>query len=188
MSAFAEKEMLRRRYEQQDTGAAPPPMSPPTAGGAPPTLLRAHQWSTASPYPSPPPSNGFHQPAGGIPNYASIPPPPPLAPKPPREYIEETRAEDVRTAAKISAIDSSPTSRLADGDSDEEEPFDAERCDQEDSTFGPGTLSLITGNGNGIGSKPSSPGPGLPSRSSTMSTGTPGIPNRPPLPPKVLIE
>ncbi|KAI0636594.1 hypothetical protein C8Q77DRAFT_512611 [Trametes polyzona] len=167
LSAYEEKEMLRRRYEAQDAAApmspappAPPPArasqvvngtrsrpppTPPTSPHAqgsgrpltaaeekarlkamyeaedrstqrPPPPLQVFQTAaTAVPYPSPPPSNGYHTrdnttrtpppaPAPAtVPN--TPPPPPPLAPKPPREYIEETRAEDLRTAAKLEAID-----------------------------------------------------------------------------------
>ena len=66
------------------------------------------QAQVQSPYPSPPPSNGYHAPlavgAGEV-AFAAVPPPPPLAPKPPREYIEETQHEDVRTYAQLEALD-----------------------------------------------------------------------------------
>ena len=38
-------------------------------------------------------------------NYADVPPPPPLMPRPPKEYIEETRMEDHHLSAQIQAID-----------------------------------------------------------------------------------
>ena len=38
-------------------------------------------------------------------SYNDIPPPPPLMPKPPREYMEETLQEDVNLAAQIKAVD-----------------------------------------------------------------------------------
>ncbi|KAI0763704.1 hypothetical protein BC629DRAFT_1725846 [Irpex lacteus] len=38
-------------------------------------------------------------------DYSRIPPPPPLAPKPPKEYIHETQEEDQKIAAQIQAID-----------------------------------------------------------------------------------
>ncbi|KAI0647439.1 hypothetical protein C8Q79DRAFT_627503 [Trametes meyenii] len=166
LSAYEEKEMLRRRYEAQDGGSRPavpptppartsqlmngararppptPPMSPNTPASARPMTAaeekarlramyeaedRGQRLPTPVqvlplgaqgqvPYPSPPPSNGYHSaeaierpPTTPSPAPTAIPktppPPPPLAPKPPREYIEETRAEDLRTAAKLQAID-----------------------------------------------------------------------------------
>ena len=244
MSAYAEKEMLRRRYEEQDALSSPaarptptppprsstlmngrgrPPPTPPISPQATPGTPLSSRPLTAveekarlramyeaedrgpqapayvpgpgqmqSPYPSPPPSNGFHAPnvVGG---YASVPPPPPLAPKPPREYIEETRAEDARTTAKLSAIDAAgPDLALAEerdeieGEDEEMGGADVEEMDVQNSTFGPGALAALSA---GPGSKPGTPGPG-PSRSSTLSPpGTPlAVPPPPPLPPKVLIE
>ncbi|KAL7283693.1 hypothetical protein ACG7TL_003129 [Trametes sanguinea] len=108
LTAAEEKARLRAMYEAEDrTGRSPPPVHVPPMAGVP------------MPYPSPPPSNGYHSAemseyerrgSAASPAPTEVPrtppPPPPLAPKPPREYIEETRAEDLRTAAKLQAIDS----------------------------------------------------------------------------------
>lgn len=45
------------------------------------------------------------QPSTNTIDYSSIPPPPPLMPRPPKEYIQETQEEDQTVAAKIEAMD-----------------------------------------------------------------------------------
>ncbi|KAI0333628.1 hypothetical protein GY45DRAFT_1244637, partial [Cubamyces sp. BRFM 1775] len=265
LSAFEEKEMLRRRYEMQDSAprnSAVPPTPPPRAsqflnsprGRPPPTppspnapgsgrpLTAAEEkarlkamyesedrqvqrsppppvqvpgpptYGVHVPYPSPPPSNGFHSAEVSERSLASTavpmtpPPPPPLAPKPPREYIEETRAEDLRTSAKLQAIDNADPSNLIaslkaadpdlasiattdlrdddDGDLDGDADADV-GGDPGEHTFGPGALSAVL--------NASAP----PSRSNTGDSGSPGasgsnsfplsVPPPPPLPPKVLV-
>ncbi|KAH9901429.1 hypothetical protein C8Q73DRAFT_786799 [Cubamyces lactineus] len=265
LSAFEEKEMLRRRYEMQDSAqrnSAVPPTPPPRAsqlmngprGRPPPTppspnapgsarpLTAAEEkarlkamyeaedrqmqrsppppvqvpgpptYGVHVPYPSPPPSNGFHSTEVSERSLASTavpttpPPPPPLAPKPPREYIEETRAEDLRTSAKLQAIDNADPSNLIaslkavdpdlasiattdlrdddDGDLDGDADPDV-AGEPGEHTFGPGALSAAM--------NASAP----PSRSNTGDSGSPGasgsngiplsVPPPPPLPPKVLV-
>ncbi|KAI0822774.1 hypothetical protein BC628DRAFT_1387606 [Trametes gibbosa] len=110
LTAAEEKARLKALYEVDDTARRTPP-----AVYVPPPHVLAMMGSQQVPYPSPPPSNGYHSMERidrGVPrtpppfaNARTPPPPPPLAPKPPREYIEETRAEDLRTAAKLQAID-----------------------------------------------------------------------------------
>ncbi|TBU50313.1 hypothetical protein BD309DRAFT_501585 [Dichomitus squalens] len=262
LSAYAEKEMLRRKYEQQDAAAQGTPLPTPTPpprtsqmingsggrGRPPPTppispnvmpgtpssarpLTAAEEKArlkamyeaedrtagarppipTQSPYPSPPPSNGYHDPTA-VPRttpspqlpISAIPPPPPLAPKPPKEYIEETQQVDIRTTAKLQAIDAGELDpELASLAPSDHEAADVEETDARDNTFGPGTLSAAA--------NPSSPGPtstgfapglsrqssfapsvgGGPSRQTSLvaAPGTPRtVPPPPPLPPKVLIE
>ncbi|KAI0373045.1 hypothetical protein BV20DRAFT_849485 [Pilatotrama ljubarskyi] len=239
LSAYEEKEMLRRRYEAQDAaprnsvppptppprasqmmngprGRPPPtpPMSPNTPGGARPltaaeekarlkALYEAEERTQRSPppvqvppagavqvpYPSPPPSNGYHSaeaterlhktpsPAPTA-VWTTPPPPPPLAPKPPREYIEETRAEDLRTAAKLEAIDradpanvlaslkaadpdlaSLDSEELREDDVDLDSGADIGSGEPGEHTFGPGALSAVVN--------------AAPSRSSTADSGAP---------------
>ena len=189
LTAAEEKARLRAMYEAEERRAPPPPLAP-----TPP--MAAVLANGYSPYPSPPPSNGFHAP-GGTP-----PPPPPLAPRPPKEYIEETRVEDARTTAKLSALDaggaradpdlaSVVTGDTVDGeeDLDADSALDVEAADAQDSTFGPGALSSM--NLGSVGAGSSSPGPSRsntlgPSRSNTGASLV--VPPPPPLPPKVTIE
>ena len=49
--------------------------------------------------------NGHLSRQSSIVDYASIPPPPPLMPRPPKEYIQETQEEDQAFSAKIEAMD-----------------------------------------------------------------------------------
>ena len=247
LSAYEEKEMLRRRYEQQDSaprtspGPTPtppprasqvpngvrgrPPPTPPISPNAPGTPISGRPLTAAeekarlramyeaedraagtprppvlqaqSPYPSPPPSNGYHDPQDvprGTPSpKVTPPPPPPLAPKPPREYIEETQLEDKRTTAKLQAIDaaglaSDPDLASVASVSDDEGVAELEA---KDSTFGPGALSTIAAamsrpGSAGVGASSASPGP---SRAGSYgASGALAVPPPPPLPPKVQIE
>ncbi|KAI0723860.1 hypothetical protein C8T65DRAFT_704534 [Cerioporus squamosus] len=144
-----EKARLRAMYEAEDRSATAIHLPAPPA---------------QSPYPSPPPSNGYHD------QRDTPPPPPPLAPKPPREYIEETQLEDKRTTAKLQAID---VAGLA---SDPDLASDPAVIEAQDNTFGPGALSALA-------AASSRPGQG-----SYSASGALGVPPPPPLPPKVQIE
>ncbi|KAI0672832.1 hypothetical protein C8Q78DRAFT_1021602 [Trametes maxima] len=263
LSAYEEKEMLRRRYEAQDGVSRPavpptppartsqlangararppptPPMSPHTPATARPMTAaeekarlramyeagdRAQRLPTPVqvpppgahgqlPYPSPPPSNGYHSaeaierpPTTPSPAPTAIPktppPPPPLAPKPPREYIEETRAEDLRTAAKLQAIDRIGSVNVigslkvtdtalasipaaVDDDADFDDDGDVGGGDSGDHTFGPGPLSAAL----------HATTPGLPNSARASRTSSPApsgmggfplsVPPPPPLPGKL---
>ncbi|KAI1794712.1 hypothetical protein LXA43DRAFT_119499 [Ganoderma leucocontextum] len=240
LSAFDEKEMLRRKYEQQDATAVGSPRATPTPpprtshlvngsggrGRPPPTppspnpmpgtpgtarpltaveekarlkaMYEAEDRTAAprppapgqSPYPSPPPSNGYHD-LAPIPRTTpsppqlangAIPPAPPLAPKPPKEYIEETQQEDIRTTAKLQAIDAGKSdpdlASLAPSEADKE-PLDVEDADAMNNTFG-----IVTRSSPGPPPNGGTPGPLR--QGSLAAVGS--VPPPPPLPPKVLIE
>ncbi|KAH8107088.1 hypothetical protein BXZ70DRAFT_1003970 [Cristinia sonorae] len=114
LSAAEEKARLRAAYEAQDAQAqARTSPSPP-----PPNPYAMNMYNPPSPTPSsqshshghgmlPMVPNGSHNRSGSL-TTSGLPPPPPLAPRPPREYIEETRQEDARTSAAIQAIDYNP--------------------------------------------------------------------------------
>ncbi len=174
MTAAEEKARLKAMYEGEDRGIAPRPPVP-----------------AQSPYPSPPPSNGYHD---GVPvprttpsppqyTNGTIPPPPPLAPKPPKEYIEETQQEDIRTAAKLQAIDAGKSDpdlvSLAPSEATEREAIDVEYADAMNNTFG-----IVTRSSLGPPSIGGTPGP---SRQASLAA-TVSVPPPTPLPPKVLIE
>jgi hypothetical protein len=133
MNALSEKELLRRRYEEQDAaalaqqqplppppravnGSRLPPPAPPSGSGFRPLTaaeekaqLRAkyaaeeqqtNGHGNGSPSAS---SSGFPFPPNGDPS------PPPLMPRPPVEYIQETQEEDARVRYLVnSGIDNSP--------------------------------------------------------------------------------
>ncbi|KAL6300503.1 hypothetical protein BKA93DRAFT_511906 [Sparassis latifolia] len=84
MTAAEEKARLRAMYEASDQGARPNDMSS---------------------YPSPPPT-GVHRHDESA--FGASAAPPPLLPRPPKEYIQETQEEDIRTYAEIEAIDKDP--------------------------------------------------------------------------------
>lgn len=86
LSALEEKARLKAMYEAEDRTTQAAVMSSPFARQA-----------------SLPPMNGIHRQDTFIPD--SIPPPPPLMPRPPKEYIQETQEEDARTKARLQAID-----------------------------------------------------------------------------------
>lgn len=73
LSALEEKAMLRARYEAEDARSRPTPKQQPSTNGTP---VRSN---TSSPAPS-------------------VSTPPPLMPRPPAEYIQETREEDARVS------------------------------------------------------------------------------------------
>ncbi|TFK46684.1 hypothetical protein OE88DRAFT_1739297 [Heliocybe sulcata] len=138
-NGLSEKEIMRRRYEAQDAAAlagGDPPQPPPRANSlsqqprSPPplppsygntnrpltaaeekALLRAQyeaedqgagsSTATASAGPSSFP----------VPDYNAVPPPPPLAPRPPADYIHETQVEDARLRGSIIPPTSAPISR-----------------------------------------------------------------------------
>ncbi|TFK94826.1 hypothetical protein K466DRAFT_593293 [Polyporus arcularius HHB13444] len=178
LTAAEEKARLRAQYEAEDRSTAAHLPAPPAL----------------SPYPSPPPSNGYHEirdaPRVTPSPQATPPPPPPLAPKPPREYIEETQLEDKRTTAKLQAIDTSGLAADPDLASVASSDEDAAELEARDNTFGPGTLSALAA----VSSRPGSAGLGAsaspgPSRQGSYSaSGALGVPPPPPLPPKVQIE
>ncbi|RPD66516.1 hypothetical protein L226DRAFT_566938 [Lentinus tigrinus ALCF2SS1-7] len=245
LSAYEEKEMLRRRYEQQDSASAPgttptppprasqvpngvrarPPPTPPISPNAPGTPVSARPLTAAeekarlkalyeaedraggppralappaqSPYPSPPPSNGYHDQldvSRTTPSpQTTPPPPPPLAPKPPREYIEETQLEDKRTTAKLQAIDAAGLASdpdLASVASSSSGGEDIAELEARDSTFGPGALSTIAAAASRPGSAgvSASASPGPSRQGSYSASGALAVPRPPPLPPKVQIE
>ncbi|KZT71245.1 hypothetical protein DAEQUDRAFT_763856 [Daedalea quercina L-15889] len=82
LTAAEEKARLKAVYEAEDRTQQPPNgmASPPAPSATPPLVNGATQLV-------PPPA------------------PPPLAPKPPKEYIQETQEEDMRTHARLQAID-----------------------------------------------------------------------------------
>lgn len=124
LSAAEEKARLRAMYDAQDNvNSSPSPPRSQTHTTPPPSQ---HPYAAAYAYtpPSPTPAhsmqpmytngngmNGASVQRQGSMVAAGIPPPPPLAPRPPREYIEETREEDARTHAKLKAMDSDPNLR-----------------------------------------------------------------------------
>jgi hypothetical protein len=97
-SAEAEKELLRRRFESEDNGPRPSP--PPR---------RAPSYTTPGPRPPPPappmsaPPNGNFQPLSAAEEKARLraqyaqTDAPPLMPRPPPGYLQETREVDVRS-------------------------------------------------------------------------------------------
>ena len=98
LTAAEEKARLKAMYDAEEReasmGSAPPPASPPPPGyvngvngmnGA--NVVRNNSVASVGP------------------DYSRIPPPPPLAPRPPKEYIHETQEEDQKIAAQIQAID-----------------------------------------------------------------------------------
>jgi hypothetical protein len=113
-STMYEKEMLRGRHESQDSAdgvsSSSPPKSPPTrasrsipvppaTGNSRPLTAAEEKAQLRRKYmsedqtPQSPTSNGT-----GPPNASSASSPPPLMPKPPKEYIRETREEDARVS------------------------------------------------------------------------------------------
>ncbi|THH01654.1 hypothetical protein EW026_g1078 [Hermanssonia centrifuga] len=104
MNAAEEKARLRAKYEAEEQGMTPPPSA--SLPGYTNGYTNGHTNGMNG-------ANGVNggyvgrQPSltAAAMNYSSIPPPPPLAPKPPKEYIQETQAEDENIAAQIEAID-----------------------------------------------------------------------------------
>ncbi|KAK0482681.1 hypothetical protein IW261DRAFT_1048759 [Armillaria novae-zelandiae] len=124
-SAFSEKEMLRRKFEAQDaeatasgSGSAPAPDTPPRS------MSSSTRHSSTRPTPTPPSSSARIMTAaeekamlkakyamedqvnGSSPSIASsssssVPAPPPLMPRPPAEYIQETQEEDARVSRMV---------------------------------------------------------------------------------------
>ncbi|KAI0043385.1 hypothetical protein FA95DRAFT_1563354 [Auriscalpium vulgare] len=84
LTAAEEKAMLKARY---DAEAAPPQPAPAPA----PALAPA-----PAPAPGTPPSFGSHSSSGQSQAPATPPAPPPLMPRPPAEYIQQTREADLR--------------------------------------------------------------------------------------------
>ncbi|KAK7693938.1 hypothetical protein QCA50_003512 [Cerrena zonata] len=83
LSAAEEKARLRAMYDAEDR----------EANGLPAPI----PYSQLSPHP-----NGLHR----LPSFnAPFGTPPPLAPRPPKEYIQETREEDARLDSRLRAID-----------------------------------------------------------------------------------
>lgn len=116
LSAAEEKARLRAMYEAQDSPqphSTPSPPPPSQYGYVP----QSSPYSTPGMYSPPSPSphgmqpmmsngmNGANIHRQGSVTMPNIPPPPPLLPRPPREYIDETKEEDARTAARIQAMD-----------------------------------------------------------------------------------
>ncbi|KAI0093988.1 hypothetical protein BDY19DRAFT_290007 [Irpex rosettiformis] len=95
LSAAEEKARLRAMYEAEEReasmGSAPPASPPGYVNGA--NRLNGANVTR----------NGSVSSVGL--DYSRIPPPPPLAPRPPKEYIHETQEEDQKIAAQIQAID-----------------------------------------------------------------------------------
>jgi hypothetical protein len=88
LTAIEEKAMLKARYEAME---APQPLR---MNGSTPSPLNGRQANASV---SPPPSFSVPGRAGGSP----VPPtrtPPPLMPRPPAEYIQETQEEDARVS------------------------------------------------------------------------------------------
>ncbi|PCH37906.1 hypothetical protein WOLCODRAFT_148865 [Wolfiporia cocos MD-104 SS10] len=91
LTAAEEKARLKAQYEADDRAAQPQSYNLPVA----PAPMFA------------PMTNGFHRQDSMSPPAELIPPPapPPLAPRPPKEYILETQEEDMRNHARLQAID-----------------------------------------------------------------------------------
>ena len=88
LTAIEEKAMLKARYEAME---APQPLR---MNGSTPSPLNGRQGNASV---SPPPSSSVSGRVGGSP----VPPaqtPPPLMPRPPAEYIQETQEEDARVS------------------------------------------------------------------------------------------
>ncbi|KAH9952060.1 hypothetical protein B0H21DRAFT_11849 [Amylocystis lapponica] len=83
LTAAEEKAKLRAMYDAEEQGSRP---------------------NTASSLLKSPSTNGIN---GQMSTLSTPPPPPPLLPRPPKEYIQETQEEDLRTYAKLEAIDKS---------------------------------------------------------------------------------
>jgi hypothetical protein len=132
--AVSEKERLRRRYDSQDVSSPPkaPPPRPGTGSRPPPpvpadggkvlsameekALLRACFESEDTQHPQsfatssgPPYNNGSTYTDGALVTSS----PPPLAPRPPADYIKETQEEDARVAQVVAK----DTISLHDGES-----------------------------------------------------------------------
>lgn len=117
---LSEKEMLRRKFDADDAAALRPPSGPPPMPPAPRSVSGMRSPGPRSP-PLPPPSAGAYQPLsaaeekarlraqyaseevapGDVPGYTpaqgNVPAPPPLMPRPPPDYIHQTRTEDSRS-------------------------------------------------------------------------------------------
>lgn len=120
LSAVAEKEMLRRRYENEEAAAA---------GRSPPPPSHARSPSYAYRNTPQPPSQSLaatsssriltaaeekamlqakydaERREAAPPPLATPPPLPPLMPRPPAEYIEETKEHDARVSTLLSEVD-----------------------------------------------------------------------------------
>lgn len=124
-SALSEKEILRRKFEAQDaeamasgSGSGPAPDTPPRS------MSSSTRHSSTRPTPTPPSSGSRIMTAaeekallkakyamedhanGSSPSIASsssssVPAPPPLMPRPPAEYIQETQEEDARVSRMV---------------------------------------------------------------------------------------
>ena len=104
LTAAEEKARLRAMYEAEERGMASPP--PPQVYSPPPMQTpngaNGHNGVNGYGYAAnmerqTSVSSGSH--------YSDIPPPPPLMPKPPREYMEETLHEDRVLSTQIQSID-----------------------------------------------------------------------------------
>ncbi|KAA1469315.1 hypothetical protein DENSPDRAFT_878816 [Dentipellis sp. KUC8613] len=133
MTAAEEKAMLRARYEAEERGGAGGPPSPPQFGSsASPAPLSAGipsagLSSAGMPSAGPPPAPYQNSSPAPYQNGASTPPHvrPPLMPRPPEEYIRETREEDARSLARAQSIASThapslPMSALASADAEDD--------------------------------------------------------------------
>ncbi|TFY70265.1 hypothetical protein EVG20_g2734 [Dentipellis fragilis] len=129
MTAAEEKAMLRARYEVEERGggsgagsqSSPPPFGSSASGAPPSAGIPSAGLSSAGPAP--------YQNYSPVPyqNGASTPPHvrPPLMPRPPEDYIRETREEDARSLARAQSIASThaptlPMATLASADADDD--------------------------------------------------------------------
>ncbi|KAI0345231.1 hypothetical protein BDW22DRAFT_1354138 [Trametopsis cervina] len=96
LTAAEEKARLRAMYESEDRGGANALPTPPLS---PPMYVNGANGANGA-FPNRQPSLTVT-----TPDWRSIPPPPPLLPRPPKEYIQETQQEDQKVAAQIEAID-----------------------------------------------------------------------------------
>ena len=103
LTAGEEKARLRAMYEAEERGMPPPQVYSPSPMHAPVNGMNGHNGV-----------NGHGTAVGmerqmsvssGRSQYSDIPPPPPLMPKPPKEYMEETLQEDRVLSTQIHAMD-----------------------------------------------------------------------------------
>jgi hypothetical protein len=126
---LSEKERLRRKYEAQDAAALvnppqPPPRRPSIQQSLPPpptgsssilsaveekarlkAMYEAEERQRSAPNGSPPPSSDNSTMRQGATGTINVGPPPPLMPRPPAEYIQETQEEDARVRDTVAEHD-----------------------------------------------------------------------------------
>jgi hypothetical protein len=125
---LSEKERLRRKYEAQDAAALanppqPPPRRPSVHQSPPPpiggssilsaveekarlkAMYEAEERQGSAPNGSPPLSFDYSTMRQGATDTVNVGSPPPLMPRPPAEYIQETQEEDARVRDSVAEHD-----------------------------------------------------------------------------------